>query len=144
MRRSLRFARRIAAAIAGGACKATREFLDQKLQKEFKVPEGTYFADIAETIRRLIALSAPGKHAIRVLEPFRDLPVTEDWMNGGPSRIKLDGTEQMLIHCIVSFTRQDPVEYLFDPDGSLRRRKSGNAPLYVVLKRCTEEEARRK
>jgi hypothetical protein len=132
---------RESASLVRGVCKATRRYLDQKEEKEFKAP-GAYLGDIAGLIRRWLALAPAGKNAIRVLEPFRDLPAVEEWENGGPSRIRLDGNEMDLIHARVTHGRQDFTDYFFDLDGSLRKRKGPRG--IVVLRRCTEEEALRK
>ena len=130
---------RESASIVRGAFKATREFLGQKVEKKFEAPEGTYLGDIAETIRRYLALAPAGTNAIRVLEPFRDVAVVEEWENGGPGRIRVDDKELELIQALVTFGRQIAAEHLYDLDGSLRRRK-GNRGL-MILRRCTEEEA---
>ena len=126
------------ASLVRGDYHAVREFLGIKLEKKFKAPEGTLLGDVAETMRRNVALLAPGKYALRVLEPFRDVAYVEDWLHAGPSRMQ--GEERELIQALVSFARHPPVEYLYDLDGTLRRRKG---PM-IVLKRCTEEEARKR
>lgn len=133
---------RESASIVRGSFKASREFLEQKVDKEFKVPEGTVLGDVAETMRRLIALAPPGKNALRVLEPFRDLAVIEEWQNEGPSRIRVDGEDRDLVQLLVTYPRQDPAQYLYDLDGSLRRRKGSGG--IMILKRSTEQEARKR
>ena len=130
---------RESASLVKGVYKATREFLGQKVEKEFKAPEGSYLGDVAETIRRYLALAPAGLNTIRVLEPFRDLAVVEEWENGGPSKIRMDDKEYELIQALVTFGRQIAAEYLYDLDGSLRRRKSNRG--LMILRRCTEEEA---
>ncbi len=132
---------RESASLVRGDYRAVREFLGQKVEKKFKAPDGAFLGDVAEVMRRRVALAPPGKNALSVLEPFRDLPAVEEWDNAGPSRLKVDGTEREVIQTLVTSPRQPPVENLYDLDGSLRRRKASGGLL--VLKRCTEEEARR-
>ena len=127
------------ASLVRGTYKAVRQFLDQKVEKEFKAAEGTFLGDVAETMRRLVALAPAGKNALRVLEPFRDLPSYEEWEHARPSMIRIDGRERELIQALVTYPRQETFEYLFDLDGSLVRRRGTRGVL--VLKRCTEEEA---
>lgn len=130
------------AGLVRGVLKVSREFLGQKVDREIKVPEGTVLGDVAESVRRLVALAPPGKHFLCVLEPFCDIPLVEEWEVAGPSRIRVDGQEMELIQALVSQPRLQPVEFLFDLDGGLRRRK--NAGGLMILKRCTEEEARKR
>jgi hypothetical protein len=122
-----------------GTVRTVRHFLDQKVEKEFAAPDATYLADVAETIRRYVALLPAGSNAIRILEPFKDIAVVEEWEHAAAAKMKVDGTERDVIQGVVTGGRRDTAEYLFDPDGSLRRRK-GAAGL-LVLKRCTEEQA---
>lgn len=124
-----------------GVLKATREFLGQKVDKEIKVPPGTFLSDVAESMRPHVAMAPPGKHALRVLEPFCDLPLIEEWENAAASKIRVDGKELELYHALVTHTRQQPMEYLYDLDGALRRRKGAGG--FMILKRSTEAEARK-
>ena len=128
------------ASLVRGEYHAVREFLGQKIEKKFKAPEAVFLGDVAEWMRRLVALAPPGKNALRVLDPFRDFATVEEWESAGSSRIRLDGTERDLIQTLVTSPRQDPVEYLYDLDGTLRRRKGK----LMILRRCTEEEARKR
>ena len=122
-----------------GKVRAVRHFLDQKVEKEFAAPDATYLADVAETIRRYVVLLPAGSNAIRLLEPFKDIPVVEEWEHAATAKMKVDGTEREVIQGVVTGGRRETAEYLYDPDGSLRRRK-GAAGL-LVLRRCTEEQA---
>jgi hypothetical protein len=129
------------ASLVKGEYQAVREFLDQRVEKKFKAPEGTILGDVADTMRRVVALAPPGKNALRVLEPFRDFAAVEEWENGGPGRIRLDGADQELIQAIVTSPRQESLEYLFDLGGALLRRKGARG--LMVLRKCTEEQARK-
>ena len=126
-----------------GVCKASRQFLGQNVEKEFKTPEGTYLSDVAETMRRVIALAPAGDYAIRVLEPFRDLPSVEEWKSAGQGRIRIDGKEEDLIQALVTVGGRESAEHLYDLDGALRRRKVTKAQITIVLRRCTEQEAKK-
>ncbi|HEU4339561.1 MAG TPA: hypothetical protein VFS19_05795 [Planctomycetota bacterium] len=126
-----------------GACTASRQFLGQSVEKEFKTPGGTFLSDVAETMRRVIALAPAGDYAIRVLEPFRDLTSVEEWKSGGRARIKLDGKEEDLVQALVTSGGRESAEHLYDLDGALRRRKITKAQITIVLRRCTEQEAKK-
>ena len=133
---------RESASLVKGEYVAMREFLGIKVEKKFKAPDGTLLGDVAETMRRMVALAPPGKNALRVLEPFRDIATVEEWESAGPSRINFEGTDRELIQTLVTYARQEPVEYLYELDGSLLRRKGSRG--LMVLTRCTEEQARKR
>ncbi|HKS17561.1 MAG TPA: hypothetical protein VJU16_09640, partial [Planctomycetota bacterium] len=109
-------------------------------EKEFKVGEGTFLGDVADTMRRLVILGPAGNNALRVLEPFRDVATYEEWEHGKPSRIRVDGKDRELIQALVTYPRQQSAEYLFELDGSFVRRKSMSG---FTINRCTEEKARK-
>ena len=126
-----------------GVCKASRQFLGQNVEKEFKTPEGTYLSDVAETMRRVIGLAPAGDYAIRVLEPFREIPMIEEWKSAGRARIKIDGKEEDLVQALVTVGGRESAEHLYDLDGALRRRKITKANITIILRRCTEQEAKK-
>jgi len=125
-----------------GLGKAAREFLDVKAEKALKAPEGTVLGDVADTIRRRLILAGPGKYALRVLLPFHDLPATEEWEVMAAAKTRTDAGEKDLVTALVKPDRQDMWEYLYEPGGALFQRKTPRNPF--LLRRCTEEEARRR
>jgi len=125
-----------------GNVKSVREFLNVKLEKSVKVPEGTLLGDVADTMRRRLVLAGPGKYALRVLLPFHDLPAAEDWEIAASAKIRTDAGERELMTALVKPDRQEMWEYLYEPGGALFQRKTPRNPF--LLRRCTEEEAKRK
>jgi len=130
------------ASLVKGEYHAMREFLDMKVEKKFAAPEGTILGDIAVIMRRRLALAPPGKYTLRILDPFRDLATFEEWETSPPGRIRVDGEDRELITALVTPARQDPWEYLYDPDGTLHRVKGPKG--VMILRHCTEEEARKR
>lgn len=133
---------RESASLIKGEYRAMREFLDMKVEKKFAAAEGTILGDVAVTMRRLLALAPPGKYALRILEPFRDFPTVEEWEIAPPGRIRVDGVERELVTALATPARQDPWEYLFEPDGTLHRAKGPKG--VMILRHCTEDEARKR
>jgi hypothetical protein len=130
------------ASLVRGTYKAVREFLDAKVEKTIAAPEGTVLGDIADTMRRRLIIAGPGTYALRVLLPFRDLAATEEWEVAAATRIRTDVGERELVTAFVKPERQEMWEYLYEPGGALYQRKAPRNPF--LLRRCTEEEAKKR
>ncbi|MBI4563158.1 MAG: hypothetical protein HY716_00490 [Planctomycetes bacterium] len=130
------------AVLAQGAFSASREVSGQKSEKKFNAPEATFLADAGYILARHFVLAKPTTYAMRVLKPFSDLPMLEIFETHAPGRVRTADGEQELIQALVRKGRFEYEEYLFDTSGCLYQQKAAKG--LFVLRRCTEEEAKKK
>lgn len=129
------------ASIDRGEYFADREIHGEKIQKRGKVPEGAWLPGAVDLARSHLAVQPAAAYVIRPLLPFRDVPVLETFEVAARGPVRTADGERDLITVLVRPMRRSIEEQLFDPSGLPYQTSGGKNP--IVIRRCTEEEAKK-
>ena len=124
----------VKASLEEGRARMERDIQGTKETREFAVPPGTLFDDVADLFRRSLSSAQPGAYLFRPLSVYDDEPGAEFLEVAAPEKL---GNREIRI--VLTRSRSTVVTYWFGADGRPVRVSSARNPL--VIRESTREEA---